>query len=150
MENTSNKCLRDYTRNTDFDLTMEANPNHLITLLLESAIEKVSFAINSHNEQQWTKKGFYIGRTTIIVDSLNNRLDLSMGEIANDFELFYAKIDESLQTAVMDDTVAPLEEVQDALVQIRNLWIEMIEVVDVEPVNCEIYDLVSAQMEYAA
>ena len=150
MESTNQQCIRDYTRNTDFDLTMNANPNRLITLLMDSAIEKVTFAIDCHKEQKFTKKGFYIGRATLIVDGLNDRLDMSMGDIAKDFEMFYAKIDESLQIAVMDDAVAPLEEVQNALVLIRNLWIDMVDLVDVEPINCEVYDLVNVQTEFAA
>ena len=126
--------LNQYTRNQSFDQAMEANPNTLITLLLEAAIEKVSQAKQSHKNQQFAKKGFLLGRATAIIDGLRDRLGISLGQIAMEFDQFYNDIDASLQMAVEDDSDVLLTDIINALTEICNLWKDVVSEIEVEQI----------------
>ncbi|MBT4836596.1 MAG: flagellar protein FliS [Methylococcales bacterium] len=138
------KELRDYTRNEDFNNEMQVNPNTLTTLLLNAAIEKVSDAKQCHEEKRFAKKGFLIGRATAIVDGLRDRLDMSQGEIAGEFEQFYSDIDNALQESIEDDGVQALTDIVNALTEIRNLWQDVVTEIEVAQGT---YDYIVAETE---
>ena len=117
--------LNSYQRNEIRDHQLNSDPHQLVLLLMENAISKLSKAKQCENLGKLAEKGFLIGRTTAIVDGLRDRLDMSMGETAFDFDEFYNEIDISLETAVVEQGTETLEQVITALSEIKEIWADL-------------------------
>ena len=117
--------LNSYQRNEVRDHQLNSDPHQLVLLLMENAISKLSKAIQCDNLGKLTEKGFLIGRTTAIIDGLRDRIDLSLGENAFDFDNFYNEIDIALENAVVEDGTERLTEVIAALTEIKEIWADL-------------------------
>ena len=117
--------LNSYQRNEIRDHQLNSDPHQLVLLLMENAISKLSKAKQCDNLGKLTEKGFLIGRTTAIIDGLRDRVDLSLGENAFDFDDFYNEIDMSLEAAVVEEGTETLNQVITALMEIKEIWADL-------------------------
>ena len=95
----------------------------VIRALILSAQRKIEQARLALEAERPVEAGFYIGRTTSIVDALRDALDIeSGGQMARDFDCIYEHIDACLQVAVCDVAPQALRQAREAVSQLSVLW----------------------------
>ncbi|MCG8432435.1 MAG: flagellar export chaperone FliS [Gammaproteobacteria bacterium] len=101
----------------------EADPNKLILLLLDGAIERIHVAKGHLQRKAVAKKGEYIGRSVSIIDALRASLDKDQGgEIAANLDNLYDYMCRRLLAANLENRPEYLDEVADLLEQLRAGW----------------------------
>jgi flagellar protein FliS len=108
---------------------LNASPERILIMLYDGAIRfcrQAIQALDSGNKLVMSEK---ISRTMAIICEFANSLDHEIGgEIATDLDALYAFMTRELTRANLNNERQPLETVEKLLVDLRDTWIEAIEV----------------------
>jgi len=97
--------------------------DQLIRMLFLSALNKIDHAQKARGDGMSVEQGFYVGRTTSIVDALRDAIDMeSGGQTAQDYDRVYDHIDLCLQIAVKEPESDALQQAREALSQLSACW----------------------------
>jgi flagellin-specific chaperone FliS len=115
--------MEPYAR-VDIDKSPRASQVEIVQVLIVSALHKIDEARSAHQAGRPVEKGFYLGRATVVVDTLRDALDVEGGgTMAQDFDRVYEHIDLCLQLAVTEpDAETPLASARDAISQLSACW----------------------------
>jgi len=114
--------LEPYVRSTEIP-PQAADGDQLIQILFLSALKKIDQAQEAKRSGRQTEQGFYIGRTTSIVDALRDALDMDAGgQAAQDYDRVYDHIDLCLQIAAREPESEALAHAREALCQLSACW----------------------------
>ena len=102
-----------------------ASNTQLITMLLDSAIERVATAQGHIERGELARQGEVIGKVIDIVASLDSYLDHDKGgEVSKTLESLYDYIVRQLYQANLKKDASLLEEVASLLSEVRTGWVE--------------------------
>jgi len=101
----------------------DAEPHHLIELLLDGALSRIAAAKGHMQRGEVAPKGECIGKAITIVDGLRAALDHNKGgEIARNLGDLYNYMEYRLLEANLCNDPAKLDEVVGLLGEIRDAW----------------------------
>jgi flagellar protein FliS len=101
----------------------DADPHHLIKLLLDGALSRIAAAKGHMQRGEVGPKGECIGKAIAIVDGLRAALDHAKGgEIARNLGDLYDYMEHGLLEANLRNDLARLDEVARLLGEIRDAW----------------------------
>jgi flagellar protein FliS len=101
----------------------DADPHHLVDLLLQGVLDRVSAAKGYMQRGEVALKGEAIGRAMDIIGGLRGSLNMEQGgEIAQNLHLLYDYTELRLLEANAQNDVARLDEVAQLLGQIKGAW----------------------------
>ena len=117
-----NKNLRAYkTTNLQADMSV-ADPHRVIQLMMQGLLERLAQAKGYIQRREFEKKSECISSVLALINGLQDSLDLSQGQIAEDLYALY----EYMKNRVMDASVqlecSPLDEVTNLLITIKSAW----------------------------
>ena len=102
---------------------LEANPHHLITLMLAGARERARLAIACLERGDIVRKAQAISEASTIVAALDGALNLEAGgDIADGLQALYDYAQRRLLVANAENDTAPLREVDGLLGEIESAW----------------------------
>ena len=133
------KALNEYQQVGVFSGAAYADPHHLITMLMEGALERIALAKGALLQSDITEKSRLIGNTITIIEGLNGCLDKSVGgELALNLADLYDYMTRRLLTANLENDPAILDEVAGLLQEIKSAWENIPNAFDVAKSNEEI------------
>lgn len=101
----------------------DATPHHMITMLLDGALDRVASAKGAIDRGEVSRKGELLGRAIAIIDSMRASLDYDQGgEIAANLGSLYDYIESRLVEANASSNVTLLDEVSSLLREIKAGW----------------------------
>ncbi len=101
----------------------DADPHHLIKLLLDGALSRIAAAKGHMQRGEIGSKGECIGKAIAIVDGLRAALDHDKGgEIARNLADLYDYMERGLLKANLRNDLATLDEMAALLGEIRAAW----------------------------
>jgi len=104
----------------------EANPHHLILLLLEGVLVRIASAREHMQRGDVARKGECIGQAIAIVDGLRASLDAEAGgDIASNLDDLYVYVSYRLVEANLKNDAARLDEVTRLLGEIKAAWVSI-------------------------
>lgn len=102
----------------------DADPHHLIRLLLDGALSRIAAAKGHMQRGEVAPKGECLGKAIAIVDGLRAALDYDKGgEIARNLGALYGYMERRLLEANLCNDLARLDEVARLLTEIRGAWV---------------------------
>ncbi len=108
---------------------LNASPEQILIMLYDGAIRFCRQAIHAMDEGNRTVQAEKISRTMAIVCEFANTLDHQVGgEIAADLDALYSFMVRELTRANLKNERVALETVETLLVDLRETWVEAIEI----------------------
>jgi flagellar protein FliS len=108
---------------------LNASPERILIMLYDGAIRFCRQALQALDSGDKLVMSEKISRTMAIICEFANSLDHEIGgEIATDLDALYAFMTRELTRANLNNERQPLETVEKLLVDLRDTWIEAIEV----------------------
>lgn len=103
-----------------------ATPTRMIVMLYDGAIRFLSQALPAMHARQYDRQSELIGKAQDIIAHLRDTLDFQAGgAVAQHLSAFYATLMGSLTDANIHDRPERVEQVIDALRQMRDAWAEV-------------------------
>lgn len=103
-----------------------ANPHRLIQMLMDGALEKISFAKGYMERGNIAEKGGHISWAISIIDGLRASLDLKAGgEIAQNLDDLYDYMTRRLARANVENNSDILDEVASLMRSVKTAWDEL-------------------------
>jgi len=113
---------------------MEVNTSNrlkLVVMIYDAAIASLKQASQCRERNDITKMNYYISRTQLIVNELNNTLDFKQGkEIATTLSDLYYFINRHLADVIKDRDSKKIEESMNILMQLKEAWEEITQKAD--------------------
>ena len=101
-----------------------ASPHHLVTMLIDGALERISMTKGHMMRNEAAEKGQRIGAAISIIDGLRASLNMEKGgEMATNLSSLYDYMLRRLLEANLNDRQETLDEVTSLLREIRDAWI---------------------------
>jgi flagellar protein FliS len=126
MTGTNTGALQEYQQVGVYSEAAYADPHHLITMLLEGALERIALAKGAVLQGDVAEKGRLIGNTITIVGGLAGCLDIPAGGVlAQNLADLYDYISRRLLVANLDSDPEVLDEIAGLLREIRSAWLEI-------------------------
>ncbi len=123
MSVTNSGALQEYQQVGVFSGTAYADPHHLITMLMEGALERIAAAKGAILQDNVAEKGRLIGNTITIIEGLAGCLDMSAGgDLAQNLADLYDYMKRRLLKANLDSDSEILSEVANLLREIKSAW----------------------------
>jgi flagellar secretion chaperone FliS len=108
---------------------MTASQEQILVMLYDGAIRFASQAIEGIEKNDMAIKGKYIGKTMAIISEFATSLDHDIGgQIAADLDAMYGYMLRELSNANVDNNIAPIQEIIVLLKDLRQTWVEAIEI----------------------
>ncbi|WP_163339283.1 flagellar export chaperone FliS [Desulfopila sp. IMCC35008] len=115
---------------------MTASQEQILVMLYDGAIRFASQSIEAIEKNDMATKGKYIGKAMAIISEFANSLDHEVGgEIAADLDAMYGYILRELSNANVENKKSRIEGVIALLKDLRQTWIEAIEINNSEKAN---------------
>lgn len=118
-----------YTQQYQQNQILSASPEQILVMLYDGAIRftrQAKMGIETNNAAQ---KFEGVRRAMAIVSEFANTLDHNVGgEIAADLDALYAYMNKELTQANLNNDIEKLKVVEGLLVELRQTWVEAIEV----------------------
>lgn len=117
-----NRNIKAYkTNNLQADMSV-ADPHRVIQLMMQGLLERLAQAKGYIQRREFEKKSEVISAILALFNGLQDSLDLTQGQIAEDLLALY----EYMKNRVMDANVQmdpnPLDEVANLLITIKSAW----------------------------
>lgn len=117
-----NRNIKAYkTNNLQADMSV-ADPHRVIQLMMQGVLERLAQAKGYIQRREFEKKSEVISAILALFNGLQDSLDLTQGQIAEDLLALY----EYMKNRVMDANIqmdpAPLDEVANLLITIKSAW----------------------------
>lgn len=107
-------------------------------MLYDGAIRFATQAIDAIENNDMATKGKYIGKTMAIISEFASSLDHEVGgDIAANLDAMYGYMLRELSNANVANDKKPIEEVIVLLKDLRQTWVEAIEINNAEKANSE-------------
>jgi len=117
------KAVQQYNRVGISSSIEAASPHRLIEMLMEGALEKISFAKGYMGRGNVAEKGGHISWAISIVDGLRASLDLEGGgEIAQNLDDLYDYMTRRLVRANIENNPDILDEVSSLMASVKSSW----------------------------
>lgn len=117
-------ALRQYQQVDTQGAVAEASPHHLVTMLMDGALDRISMAKGHMMRNEPAEKGRRIGAAISIIDGLRASLNMKEGgEMAANLASLYDYMLRQLLQANLNDRGEYLDEVASLLKEIRDAWI---------------------------
>lgn len=101
----------------------DSSPHKLVSLMLTTAMDRISQAIGMIERNHIQEKGQTISKAISIIEELRRTLNMNDGgEIAEKFHDLYVYINERLVTANLKNDIEILEECKGLIKQIHDGW----------------------------
>ncbi len=108
---------------------MTASRAQILVMLYDGAIRFAIQAIQAIEEKDMANKGKYIGKTMAIVSEFATSLDHEIGgDISADLDAMYGYMLRELSNANVENNAERIEEVIVLLKDLRETWVEAIEI----------------------
>ena len=119
----SRNNISQYQQVNSYTGVTDADPHHLVKMLLEGALGKVAAVKGLMSHGDVANKGVMIGQAISIVSGLRASLDLSAGgELASNLDDLYEYIERRLIQANLKNDTEILDEVISLLREIKVAW----------------------------
>lgn len=117
-----NRNIKAYkTNNLQADMSV-ADPHRVIQLMMQGVLERLAQAKGYIQRREFEKKSEVISAILALFNGLQDSLDLTQGQIAEDLLALY----EYMKNRVMDANIqmdpSPLDEVANLLITIKSAW----------------------------
>lgn len=120
------KGVQQYNRVGVSSSVEAANPHRLIQMLMDGALEKISFAKGYMERGNIAEKGGHISWAISIIDGLRASLDLKTGgEIAQNLDDLYDYMTRRLARANVENNTDILDEVASLMRSVKSAWDEL-------------------------
>ena len=120
------KGVQQYNRVGVSSSVEAANPHRLIQMLMDGALEKISFAKGYMERGNVAEKGGHISWAISIIDGLRASLDLKTGgEIAQNLDDLYDYMTRRLARANVENNTDILDEVASLMRSVKSAWDEL-------------------------
>jgi len=121
-----NTATQQYQQVGVFSSAAYADPHHLITMLMDGALERIALAKGAMLQNDIAEKGKLIGNTVTIIEGLRGCLDLSAGgELAQNLFDLYDYMIRQLLRANLESEPEILDEVARLLREIESAWVDI-------------------------
>ena len=119
----SNMALNQYRSVSVQSGMTDATPHHMITMLLDGALDRVASAKGAIDRGEVSRKGELLGSAIAIIDSMRASLDFDKGgEIATNLGSLYDYIEGRLVEANASSNLTLLDEVSALLRESKAGW----------------------------
>jgi len=116
-------ALQEYQQVGVYSGTAYADPHHLITMMMEGALERIALAKGAILQSNVAEKGRLIGNTITIIEGLAGCLDMPAGgDLAQNLADLYDYMKRRLLKANLDSDTEILSEVANLLREIKSAW----------------------------
>lgn len=106
--------------------TEEISSHHIISLLLEGALERIDQAVEANTNERFEDLMILTNKLVAIINGLRNSLNMEVGgEIAVNLDGLYQYMVQRITQCSLDDIVEALLEVRDLLGEIKAGWDNM-------------------------
>ncbi len=103
-----------------------ATPTRMVIMLYDGAIRFLSQALPAMRIQKYDQQSLYIGKAQAIIAHLRDTLDFPAGgSVARHLESLYIRLFDTLTDANIHDKPERVEEVIEALRELREAWAEV-------------------------
>ena len=109
------------TTSIEADLAV-ADPHRVIQLMMQGLLESLAQAKGAIERKDMEAKARTISKAQGLVHGLQDALDMTQGQIAEDLFALYAYMDERIWDASVKRETAPLVEVMSLMVTIKSAW----------------------------
>ena len=99
-----------------------ADPHRVIQLMMQGLLESLAQAKGAIERKDMEAKARTISKAQGLVHGLQDGLDMTQGQIAEDLFALYAYMDERIWDASVKRETAPLVEVMSLMVTIKSAW----------------------------
>jgi flagellar protein FliS len=122
----NNSALNQYKSVAVQGSVIDATPFHLITMLFDGALDRVSSAKGAISRQETARKGELLSSAIAIIDGIRASLDYEKGgEIAANLGSLYDYIERRLLEANMSCDVEVLDEVSSLINELKAGWLSI-------------------------
>ena len=116
------KSLQIYkTKSVDTDMSV-ADPHRIIQMMMQGVLENLALTKGAMSRRDLEAKSTYISKVQSLITGLQNGLDLSQGEIAENLYALYDYMKERLWTASIKLDIDAVDEVVKLMVTIKSGW----------------------------
>ena len=103
-----------------------ADPHKLTLMLMQGALDRISFAKGAMERKDFVAKAENISKTSAIIMYLRETLDMDVGgEVADNLFALYSFMIERLSDAHINNDLKILDEVASLLTPIRDAWVQI-------------------------
>ncbi|MGL5392016.1 MAG: flagellar export chaperone FliS [Shewanella sp.] len=99
-----------------------ADPHRVIQLMMQSVLERLAQAKGAIERQDLAAKGQAVAKAQALLRGLQDALDLSQGQIADDLYALYDYMNERIWQAGIELSPALLDEVTTLMLTIKSAW----------------------------
>ncbi|GLR70781.1 flagellar export chaperone FliS [Agaribacter marinus] len=100
-----------------------ADPHQLTLMLMQGALDRLSFAKGAHDRNDVTARAQFISKATAIFINLRDTLDTKAGgEFADNLHDLYDYMIDKLITVNQENTISQLDEVIQLFYPIKEAW----------------------------
>lgn len=99
-----------------------ADPHRIIQLMMQGLLESLAQAKGAIERKDMAAKSTAISKAQGLVHGLQDALDMTQGQIAEDLFALYVYMDERIWDASLRREVQPLDEVMTLMVTIKSAW----------------------------
>ena len=120
--NTS-RAINQYAHVNHQSLINEASPHQLIAMLINGALERLTFAKGCIERNEIANKAIMLGKAMDIIGGLQNSLDMENGgEISTNLDDLYNYMNRRLLVANSKNDISAVDEVIDLMNNIKAGW----------------------------
>lgn len=103
---------------------LTSSPVELVVMLFDGALRFVRRTAAALEQKDHDEAHLYLGRTQQIITELSASLDFTRGELSRNLFSLYEYINFQLLKADLRRDTAPLKEVEEMLLSLRESWVE--------------------------
>jgi len=119
----STQALNAYRNVGNRSAVEDASPHHLISLLFEGALDRISAAKGALEHGSAEQQGEFIGKAISIIESMRATLDHEQGgEVARNLNDLYGYMEMRLLEARIDGDASKLDEVCTLVSEVKGGW----------------------------
>lgn len=109
------------TDNLESEL-MVADPHRVIQLMMQNLLERLAQAKGAISRKDYAAKAELISKSTALLNGLQDSLDLSQGEVAENLYSLYTYMKDRLWVASVDLDMELIDEVANLIITIKSAW----------------------------
>ena len=99
-----------------------ADPHRIIQLMMQGLLESLAQAKGAIDRKDMEAKSAAISKAQGLLHGLQDALDMTQGQIAEDLFALYVYMDERIWEASVRRQVQPLDEVMALMVTVKSAW----------------------------
>lgn len=122
----SYKAINAYKKDSLKQQLTNADPHKITLMLMSGAIDRLAFAKGCIERKDLSGKSQYLSKTTAIILNLRDTIEMKTNpEFSQNLYALYDYMLDKISDANISNTVAPLHEVSELLMPIRDAWAQI-------------------------